>query len=89
MSLYFVTHTHEYGASTFLVSSETYPTEKQVVRELELEYEPSKSEGLLIVPSPTTNTGIQKLFTASMAMTRNSTSSPRHAQEPLAYLRAE
>lgn len=52
MSLYFVTHTHEYGASTFLVSSETYPTEKQVVRELELEYEPSKSESLLIVPLP-------------------------------------
>ncbi len=49
MSLYFVTHTHEYGASTFLVESETYPTERQVVRELELEFEPSKGELILIV----------------------------------------
>jgi len=49
MSLYFVTHIHEYGASTFLVESETYPTDKQVVRELDLEFEPSKSELLQIV----------------------------------------
>jgi hypothetical protein len=48
MNVYVVTHLHEYGASTHLVLSETYPTEKQVVRELELEFEPSKSESLQI-----------------------------------------
>ena len=50
MSLYFITHLHEYGASTFLVSSETIPTERQLVRELDLEFEPSKSESIQICP---------------------------------------
>jgi hypothetical protein len=48
MTVYVVTHLHEYGASTHLVLSETYPTEKQVARELELEFEPSKSESIQI-----------------------------------------
>jgi hypothetical protein len=47
-NVYVVTHLHEYGASTHLVLSDTYPTEKQVVRELELEFEPSKSESIQI-----------------------------------------
>jgi hypothetical protein len=48
MSLYIVTHVHEYGATSYLVSSEQYPTVKQLVRELDLDFEPSKSETLEI-----------------------------------------
>jgi hypothetical protein len=48
MSLYIVTHLHEYGATSYLVSSEQHPTAKQVVRELELDFEPSKLETLEI-----------------------------------------
>ncbi len=48
MTLYIVTHNHEYGADSHLVSSEEFPTETQVVRELELNFEPSKYETLQI-----------------------------------------
>ncbi len=48
MSLYIVTHAHEYGVDAHLVSSDEEPTEKQIVRELDINFEPSKSETLEI-----------------------------------------
>jgi hypothetical protein len=46
MSIFAVTHLHEYGSTAYLVSSETAPTVKQLVRDLALNFEPSKSESL-------------------------------------------
>lgn len=46
MSIYVVTHLHEYGSTANLVSSEATPTVKQLVRDLDLNFEPSKSESL-------------------------------------------
>jgi hypothetical protein len=44
MSFYIVTHHHRYGSDSHLVVSDTLPTERQVVRELHLNFEPSKQE---------------------------------------------
>jgi hypothetical protein len=48
MSYYVVTHLHEYGASSYVVTSDKFPTVKQIVRELDINFEPSKSESLQI-----------------------------------------
>ena len=48
MERYVVVHEHEYGISTHLVSSDKTPTVKQVVRCLNISYEPSKGENLII-----------------------------------------
>lgn len=48
MSVYVVMYLHEYGSNAYLVSSEATPTVKQLVRELDLNFEPSKSESLQI-----------------------------------------
>ena len=48
MNLYIVTHTHAYGSTSYLVSSDAFPTAKQIARELAINFEPSKSETLEI-----------------------------------------
>jgi hypothetical protein len=48
MSYYVVTHLHEYGASSYVVTSDEFPTVKQTVRELDINFEPSKSETIEI-----------------------------------------
>ncbi len=48
MSIYVVIHMHKYGCTSYLVSSEALPTERQVVRELGINFEPSRSESLTI-----------------------------------------
>lgn len=46
MNIFAVTHLHEYGSTVYLVSSKTDPTVKQLVRDLDLNFEPSKLESL-------------------------------------------
>lgn len=48
MNLYIVTHTHAYGSTSYLVSSDAFPTAKQIARELAINFEPGKSETLEI-----------------------------------------
>jgi hypothetical protein len=48
MSKYIVMHSHDQGISSFIVESEKRPTIKQVVRCLDLCFEPSKAEQIEI-----------------------------------------
>jgi hypothetical protein len=45
---YVVLHTHKFGVSTYLVQSDCFPTERQVVRCLGLDFEPHKEETIEI-----------------------------------------
>lgn len=46
MSVYVVMHMHEYGTTAYLASSNVTPTVKQLVRELNINFEPSKTESI-------------------------------------------
>lgn len=48
MHIYIVIHEHDHGTSTYLVSYTEVPTESQVIRCLDLDFEPSKGEFLTI-----------------------------------------
>jgi hypothetical protein len=48
LKTYAVVHEHDYGVSTYIVKCDKTPTEKQVIRCLDLDFEPSKGEGLVI-----------------------------------------
>jgi hypothetical protein len=48
MSKYIVVHSHEYGISTFIVESEKSPTVRQLIRCLDLNFEPDKSEQIQV-----------------------------------------
>jgi hypothetical protein len=46
--LYIVLHTHRFGSSTYVVKSDRMPTELQVIRCLELDYEGTRDESIAI-----------------------------------------
>ena len=48
LKTYAVVHEHDYGVSTYLVKCDKTPTDKQVIRCLDLDFEPSKGEQLII-----------------------------------------
>ena len=49
--LFSVYHSHEYGSSHYLLWSEIFPNEAQIIQALEIDFEPEKESFLL----PTTN----------------------------------
>jgi len=46
--LYTVTHTHQFGTSSYLVKSSKLPAEWEVLKGLEIDFEPDKGETLKI-----------------------------------------
>jgi hypothetical protein len=48
MNLYIVTHHHRFGTSVGLVESDHEPGEDEVIRALQLDYEPHKQEWIEI-----------------------------------------
>jgi hypothetical protein len=52
LKLYVVLHTHAHGVTTYLVKSDRFPTQRQVIRCLDIDYEPHKAENLEIGDVP-------------------------------------
>ena len=48
MPLYVVSHTHEYGVSSYLLEADNLPSEDDVVKALGINYEPEKGEEIIV-----------------------------------------
>ena len=51
MKNYIIIHRHKYGSSVYLGEAETLPTEKQVVKTFDIDFEPDKEEYIEIFES--------------------------------------
>lgn len=48
--LYTVIHEHRFGDSTYTVNSDHLPTEKEVIKHCDINFEPTKGETISIAP---------------------------------------
>lgn len=49
MKNYIIIHRHKHGSSVYLGEAKTFPTEKQVVKTFDIDFEPNEDEDMEII----------------------------------------